>query len=502
MTGNIVGEPIVKTIDKQIDYRQQIHGAGYIPGTQNLQRTPEVQNYLNNRNSWIKMASGISLSGSAAVDKITALSNDSSNYLREEDIEAMQGEGLAKNVVLFNSTQKLKTTINPPLISLGPPQIKNSYIERSGVASSYDFLNNSNKMYGGLGSSQRGLQPVPGIIDMSVECLNRGSIRKATVKLKAYNKFQFGLIELLYLRLGYSVMLEWGWDKYIDEITPGKDALTPPIVKIKDMESTIIENQWFDGNSYSQTDMINLVSANEERFKGNYGGFFGKVSNFSWALNPDNTYDITLNLITMGSVIESLNIRIPSPNLNSDNILQRKRVLSKKLGLDLSDTQIANSDNVILANLGSDRLSQWISTTILNFKDISDATRNTTKDYVIASELICKRGRKEGDKYHQGYMTEWKNNIPKESKYFVRFETFLSFIQKMLIVTCENHFTQDKELEIELDSELVRCNYETNLVPLNANKVIFSIFMDKDVENKLNDYLQTSTVTDQTYKTI
>ena len=46
MNGNIIGEPIVKSIDDQINHRQQIHGAGYIPGTPNIQRTPEVQNYL------------------------------------------------------------------------------------------------------------------------------------------------------------------------------------------------------------------------------------------------------------------------------------------------------------------------------------------------------------------------------------------------------------------------------------------------------------------------
>ena len=469
MTGNIVGEPIVEVIDKQIDYRQQIHGAGYIPGTQNLQRTPEVQNYLNNRNSWIKMASGVSLSGSAAVDKIQALSNDSSNYLSTQDEAAMQGEGLAKNLVLFNSTQKLDST-------------KNSYIKRSGAINSYNFLDNSNKMYGGLGSSQRGLQPVPGIIDMSVECLNRGSIRKATVTLKAYNKFQFGLIELLYLRLGYSVMLEWGWDKYINEITPGKNAISPPTVKIENMESTIIENQWFDGKDYSQTDMINLVLANEERFKGNYGGFFGKVSNFSWTLNADNTYDITLNLITMGSVIESLNIKIPTISLDSATIDSLKKRLDEKLGLNLKVGEITNSDNVILANLGSDKLSQWVSTTILNFEKIRELTIKTTKDYIFGTDIAPRLSA-----YPQN---AWKDNIPLESKYFVRFETFLSFLQNKIIVDVINGGVDDKELEFELDTETVRCNYQTNLVPLNANKVIFSVLMEDHVEKRMPSFLK------------
>lgn len=497
MKGNIIGEPIVEAIDKQIDYRQQIHGAGYIPGTQNLQRTPEVQNYLNNRNSWIKMASGVSLSGSAAVDKINALSSDSSNYLSDNDEIALLGEGLAKSVVLFNSTQKLVQSkgfeyLNPNEGNANCEEggdtetqltFNNYYGKRSGVASSYSFLDNSNKMYGGMGSSQRGLQPVPGIIDMSVECLNRGSIKKATIKLKAYNKFQFGLIELLYLRLGYSVMLEWGWDKYIDEITPSDNATTPPTVNIKDMESTIIENQWFDGNSYSQTDMINLVLANEERFKGNYGGFFGKVSNFSWTLNADNTYDITLNLITVGSVIESLNIKIPASNLARGDIKQLKEDLNEELDLDVGSSEIEDSDNIILSNVGSDKLSQWISTTLLDFTNISRRNKQGGDyNYIHSDRLIIKNRSSEID-----YEEQWKNNVPKESRYFVRFEEFLSQLQGEVICNIINgNNKNDKEVLFELDSELVRCNYQINLVPLNANKVIFSFLMDEEFENNIN----------------
>ena len=36
-----------------------------------------------------------------------------------------------------------------------------------------------------------GISPAPGLIDCSIECINRGSIRKAKVSIKAYNKFQF-----------------------------------------------------------------------------------------------------------------------------------------------------------------------------------------------------------------------------------------------------------------------------------------------------------------------
>jgi len=470
MNGNIIGEPVGQIIDDQINFRQQIHGAGYIPGTQNLQRTPEVQNYLNNRNAWIKMASGVSLSGSAAVDKLKTISSNEGNYLTDPEIANIQGQGLAENIVLFNSTQRFDN-------------VSDSYVKRSGVREGNTLKGSIDKMYGGLGSNQRGLQPVPGITDISIECLNRGSIRKATVKLKAYNKFQFGVIELLYLRLGYLMMLEWGWDKYINKITPGDNATTPPIVEIKEMESTIIENQWFDGNSYTQSEMINLVSAYQNKYAGNYGGFFGKVSNFQWTLNSDNTYDITINLITLGSVIESLNIKVPEYNIDKQILLERKKRLFGAINDEdnVDDEDVEESDNIILTNVGSDRLNQWISSTILNFEGLRTKYIKD-KNYILGGDLagVEKPGV-------TGYKTTWKNNIPKESRFFVRFETFLQELQKLAIINIVNGPTSsDSELEFELDTEVVRCNYQTNLIPLNANKVLFSVLMEDDVLSGIN----------------
>ena len=469
MKGNIIGEPIAQSIDTQIDLRQKLHGSGYINGTQNIQRTPEVSNYLNNRNAWIKMASGIDLSGSAAIEKLDNISSDDGEYITDQEKLNIQGSGLAENMVLFNTTQRFDTK-------------SKSYVKRSGVRESNTLAGSIDKMYGGLGSNQRGLQPVPGITDISIECLNRGSIRKATVNIKAYNKFQFGLIELLYLRLGYMVMLEWGWDKYVSNITKSPNATTSPKINIEEMESTIIENQWFDGNSYSQSDILNLVNSNEERFQGNYGGFFGKVSNFQWKLNSDNTYDITLNLITLGSVIESLNVKVPVPALSKQDLEERKKALAKQILEEdkQSETDIADSDNIILTNVGSDALSQWVSDTIINWDAVSSkGARN--KNYIFAPNLT---GIVIGDK--KTYMTTWKKNIPKESRFFVRFEEFLNVLQNKAIVNVINGpKTSDSELEFELDTDNVRCNYETNLVPLNANKVIFSVLIEDAIKKDI-----------------
>ena len=178
--GNLIGEPIKDVILKQIDNRQKMQGAGY--NSESVKRDPEVLNYLNNRNAWIKMASGVAISGSAGIDKLRGIFAQSQDKVAtEEDISALEDKGLAEKLVLFNTIQS---------VNENDPKKQQPYISRSGIRKDNLFSNSLDKMYGGLGGNSQGLQPVGGITDFTVESLNRGSIRKATVNIKVYNKFQ------------------------------------------------------------------------------------------------------------------------------------------------------------------------------------------------------------------------------------------------------------------------------------------------------------------------
>ena len=447
--GNLLGEPINPIILEQIDLRQQLHGSGQSSGQNNtsLVRTPQVLNYLNNRNAWIKLASGVSISGSAGEQKLKDLSDAENSYLSERDIANVKSYGLAKNLVLFNTIQSR----NDYDSNLPQP-----YLPRSGVRQNNLFSTSIDKMYGGLGDNSRGLQPVPGITDISIECLNRGSIKKATVNIKAYNKFQFGLIELLYLRLGYMMMLEWGWDKYVDKI----ENNTPVI---EDVDSTLIEDIWFESNSQSQSQIFKSIKGYRNKYKGNYDGFFGKVSNFSWKLNNDNTYDITLNLITIGSVIESLKVNIPTTSLTPSQIKEQQEQLGKKLYGENND----NQSNPILANAGSDELNQFISSTILDFPF-------NNKNYCYLPNLTS------------NFATNRKK-IPQESRYYIKFATLLDKIQTIAIPNVVNGNTDPEPLlNFDLDIVNTKCAYELNLIPLAPSKVIFSPIFEKQISDRLD----------------
>ena len=102
MAGNIIGEPIDATILEQIDNRQSVSGAGY--NSSSIPRSPQVLNFLNNRSSWVKMASGVSLEEDALF-QLEEISKQEGGYISEDEIQNLKGTSLAKNLVLFNTIQ-------------------------------------------------------------------------------------------------------------------------------------------------------------------------------------------------------------------------------------------------------------------------------------------------------------------------------------------------------------------------------------------------------------
>lgn len=461
MAGNIIGEPIKPIIGEQVRLRQLIQGSGY--NENSISRSPEVLNFLNNKNSWIKLASGVSLDNDQRLKDIAKF--ETSNYFTENDIASLLGPELAKNYILFNSTQGL--TKGAEEITEGGVTTQTRaaiYSTRSGVRSTNSWEGSNNKMYGGMGGNSRGLQPVPGITGISVESINRGSIRKATVTLKAFNKFQFGIIEILYLRLGYLMMLEWGWDKYIDSV----DENNKPI--IKNVESTIIENDWFKNQGTSQLEMLQNINIYVDRYKGNYQGFFGKVNNFTWTLNADNTYDITVNLISLGSVIESLQVVVPTPPIPSAEMKKRTEALRKIYQIQSSEKEgddDPGETNSVITNLGSDRLSQYIAQTIETF--FTQKLQNN-KDFCYLPNLIGAY-----DKSNQkADATVNRDKVPVSSKYYIRFGKLLEIIENNVIFRIVNGPTSsESSITFEKSSKFTRVNYEPNLIPLDPSIAVF-----------------------------
>jgi hypothetical protein len=322
---NLIGEEFEEYVRKQINVRQKIHGSG----TPNNPRSVEYLNYLNSKTAWVKLASGV---------KITK------ERLEREGMDSSFSEmELAKQRVLFGGVASLNKR---KLTQRGTSKDRNLNITDPN-SGTYN-VNQKNE----INDLEFGLVPMPGITSVDIKNKNRGSIKEATVKLTAYTREQFDFIDLLYMRLGYTVFLEWGWSTYFDNDENDQT-----------MKYTLIEDRkgFFDigwGQSkkegvYQKTfsDFLDKITEYRGKHDGNYDGLLAKVRNFDWTISENGTYDITLSLISVGDVIESLKMNIPPTKEVVDFINQR----------DPSLKNLIPTDNALLSHLFSYGLSDHLS---------------------------------------------------------------------------------------------------------------------------------------------
>jgi hypothetical protein len=289
----LVGEQIPDYVKNQIKVRQKAHGSGT---SSNLLRTDETLIYTNSRNAFIKMASGVSVSK----DKLREIGYGGA------DLDILQGMGLAKTHVLFGGTSIIDRTSS----GNGVLQQKTDFLGINGAYSADpDF----------------GIVPMPGIESLEIKSLNRGSLKKATVKLTAQTRNQLAVLDLLYMRLGYTVLIEWGNSIYI--ASKNRDTIDKQKIesgRLQQMYTSIIEdnNLWFNPSwsadpekkSYgrSPADITGKIAEIRDLYDGNFDALLGKVSNFNWTFNPDGSYSIELTIISLGDVVESIKSNVPA----------------------------------------------------------------------------------------------------------------------------------------------------------------------------------------------
>ena len=356
----MLGEEVAGFIADQINARQKLYD-------NTGDRSQDKINLLSNQNTWVKLASGVELesiskkSGLAkAADQLAkifsnikgsneivdALNDTSDKYkglltpdakdkisklnLPEgSNINNLVGTQLAKFFVLFNGVSSLK----------GGSLVSKSGFSRDSIFTQSTVKGKNNKLIKTVDTSNSsynrsnfGIVPMPGITDFNIKSLNRGSIKKATLKIKAHSREQFEILELLYLRLGYTVLVEYGNNIYIDNEGNIQKVGT---TLIEDEEEGFFSEEFSNGGSYLE--ILTQIQRKVDENKGNYGGFLGKVVNFEWTIDELGSYDITLNLISLGDVIESLKINLPIDKIYANFL--------KAIG-DLTSDDISQKDNI------------------------------------------------------------------------------------------------------------------------------------------------------------
>ena len=273
-----------------------------ILSTQDFTRSanPNFYTYTTERQCILRMTSGVDIN---------------SDVIKETDIEKAGGPNLAREWILeggvpnITYTEEVKTFKKgeklPGGVWDGGDQIADDDQEhydpqttmkpRGGFSAGNNYKGDT---YGDPhirsdAGDGYGIVPMPGIIDASIRTKSAyGSLREGKVKFVCHNRRQLEVLEFLYLRPGFPVLLEWQWVPYISN--SGKRKTSFPVCE-----------QFFDGDSWIQ-EIHSYIKDRRQETGGNYDGLMGTIKNFEIVSREDGGYDCQTEIIAMGEVLDSL----------------------------------------------------------------------------------------------------------------------------------------------------------------------------------------------------
>lgn len=308
--GNITGNPFDPGVIKQINTRQKFLGA-------NPKEDKHII-YQNNKTAFLRLASSIKIEGynngqTGPLDKNNTNFVSPQQILKERGISEIYVDNeLAKASVLFGGVVDVRSK---NLVSY----INNTPQLNYGLNEVFDPTNPFTGAYGWGGILSQGYRPMPGIESATISFYNRGALAKADIKCKVYSVEQLQVFDLLYFRIGYTMLLEWGHNVYVDN----KEEL-----QSRNIFNTDAFNLFFSNANPTQDSIISAIKSERKKSSYNYDGMLAKVTNFTWKFNPDGSYDIDLKLVGLGDIIEALKINI-SEGGSPKNISQQ---LQKQVG--------------------------------------------------------------------------------------------------------------------------------------------------------------------------
>lgn len=206
------------------------------------------------------------------------------------DIFSKKENRTDQNIEYLNSRTgwvKLTSSVNAG----GSSELANKYVFIGGTKGRF-----GDKTYSNF-STGLGFRPMPGITGVQIRAINRfGVLKEATITFNCWDVAQLQELEQLYMRPGFSALLEWGHSVYYKGA--GNFVTTPSTVATMFNEGTTKESLYAEINRLKKDSGYN------------YDGIFGFIKNFSWKYRQDGGYDCTTTLISIGEIIESLTIDV------------------------------------------------------------------------------------------------------------------------------------------------------------------------------------------------
>jgi len=252
----IVGGPLGNGVIKQLKTRQHV--------LNNRQsRSADELSYLTSNTGWCKVTS--------AVDIDINYSNefaDDPNYIPS----------------FSNVHAKLNQLFGGTFSTLGQ---KSGFPQGLGISdssgeSAYSF------------SNTQGIVPMPGITSFQVTSQGTyGTLRAGSFNFTVHSVEQFNLMEELYLRPGFTILMEWGHSNFFidkDNFTSTPTYYDANRFTVKQKEKDLRKR------------LFNIRSKDNAY---NYDFLYGFIKNFQWSYNGGN-YECQVDVVSKGEVISSI----------------------------------------------------------------------------------------------------------------------------------------------------------------------------------------------------
>jgi hypothetical protein len=363
--------------------------------------TPQSIQYFNARNAWVRMTS--------AVD----VAND--------------GGKLAKNYILQGGILNSNNTLRE---GLGGQDGK--YISQTQSGQNYRL----------------GLRPMPGITSMDVKSKSAyGSLREVTINFNAWDIKQLEELELLYMRPGYTALVEWGWAPYLDNSG--------------NLQSNV---QYYDDifiKGKKKEDIWKEIF-NKSQETGNYEAMYGYIKNYSWSARADGGYDCTTTVISIGEVMESLKVNYSAFDVKD---LDKNGIIASRVGVTLnSEVSSSYTKNVVagicheLYYVANEKANDYAEYSIVD-------NNNGGKTYTFFKFPVDISGGEEN-----------KESITKNGKQiYVTLESFADILNKYVLLADKTNNTPFVKLsvrgsDITSDNEPLLCL--GNIYQLSTNPAV------------------------------
>lgn len=262
MSNIVIGRPLSKEVSDQILKRQEKVGS--------LNRDLNTLYFMNSNKAWVKLTSGANTVSIEEMDRM-------------EEETPLGDSTLARNNVLGGAQKK------------------------SGIEDG----TNTNPLY--RSTDSRGYRPAPGITSVSVKSKGTyGTLRETEVNFVVWSLEDLDTMETLYLRPGFSMLLEWGHTAYFT--TQGEFRNSTNTI------SGFFSKYTSQTNESTQAIVQNKIDELRKESNYNYDAIFGYVKNFSWSLRQDGGYDCSISIASVGSLIEGLRADVGVQNIDAEDL--------------------------------------------------------------------------------------------------------------------------------------------------------------------------------------